>query len=66
MSGSWPKSKLETAAEEKPRVMAAGVVWTTDHKKSAGSNQILDGAQQLTGGRFSTRLTLSGVTISVN
>jgi hypothetical protein len=31
--------KLETIAEEKPRVMAAGVVWTTDHEKYAAALQ---------------------------
>ena len=29
--------KLETIAEEKPRVMAAGVVWTRDHERYAGA-----------------------------
>ena len=28
--------KLEAAAEEHPRVMAAGIVWTTDHEHYTG------------------------------
>ena len=31
--------KLETAAQEQPRVMAAGIVWTTDHEHYAGELQ---------------------------
>ena len=31
--------KLEAAAEEHPRVMAAGIVWTSDHEHYAGELQ---------------------------
>jgi hypothetical protein len=31
--------KLEAAAEEHPRVMAAGIVWTIDHEHYAGELQ---------------------------
>src|SRR5690242_13000801 len=31
--------KLETAAEANQRVMAAGIVWTTDHERYAGELQ---------------------------
>jgi hypothetical protein len=34
--------KLEAAAEEHPRVMAAGIVWTSDHERYVGELQAGD------------------------